>query len=290
MKRLTITLVAAAAAVHAFAQEAMFPTPDAKTLGMGGVAMTTLSGSHALYGNSATAAFSLMPSQISSSYYGQDESDYYAVSGYWRFDTFNLAQIGWRQCLRERGNNDMAVDLGYSRRIGDRWAVGVVARYMHLKRPGDVTADALAADLNAAWMAPVEIGSFSTVRAGAKIANLGGWFGGGDRSLPMSFTDGAALDTFLTDAHEITVGADLGYRFSPGAMRGFMLSAGAEYNLMQLVQLRAGYHYGELRGDDPSYASVGAGFRFLHLRLDFAYLFTAKHTPDIYSISFGFDF
>lgn len=184
----------------------------------------------------------------------------------------------------------MAVDLGYSRRIDDRWAVGVVARYMHLKRPGDVTADALAADLNAAWMAPVEIGSFSTVRAGAKIANLGGWFGGGDRSLPMSFTAGAALDTFLTDAHEITVGADLGYRFSPGAMRGFMLSAGAEYNLMQLVQLRAGYHYGELRGDDPSYASVGAGFRFLHLRLDFAYLFTAKHTPDIYSISFGFDF
>ena len=106
----------------------------------------------------------------------------------------------------------------------------------------------------------------------------------------MSFTAGAALDTFLTDAHEITVGADLGYRFSPGAMRGFMLSAGAEYNLMQLVQLRAGYHYGELRGDDPSYASVGAGFRFLPLRLDFAYLFTAKHTPDIYSISFGFDF
>ena len=101
---------------------------------------------------------------------------------------------------------------------------------------------------------------------------------------------GRSGDTVLTDAHEITVGADLGYRFSPGAMRGFMLSAGAEYNLMQLVQLRAGYHYGELRGDDPSYASVGAGFRFLHLRLDFAYLFTAKHTPDIYSISFGFDF
>ena len=78
--------------------------------------------------------------------------------------------------------------------------------------------------------------------------------------------------------------------FSPSAVRGFQMSLGVEYNLMQLVQLRAGYHYGELRGDAPSYASVGAGFRFLHLRLDFAYLFTAKHTPDIYSISFGFDF
>ena len=40
-------------------------------------------------------------------------------------------------------------------------------------------------------------------------------------TLPMDFTVGAALDTFLTDAHEITVGTDLGYYFSPSAVRGF---------------------------------------------------------------------
>ena len=55
------------------------------------------------------------------------------MTGFCRFDNVNLAQIGWRQYLRERGNNDMAVDLGYSRRLGDRWAVGIVGRYMHLK-------------------------------------------------------------------------------------------------------------------------------------------------------------
>ncbi|MFR8225338.1 MAG: hypothetical protein ACLU9X_13560 [Alistipes shahii] len=54
----------------------------------------------------------------------------------------------------------------------------------------------------------------------------------------MDFTVGAALDTFLTDAHEITVGTDLGYYFSPSAVRGFQMSLGVEYNLMQLVQLR----------------------------------------------------
>lgn len=120
MKRLTTTLALLAAALYATAQEATLPTPDAKALGMGGVAMTTLSGSHAIYNNSATAIFSQMPSQVSSSYYGQGEFDYYAVTGFCRFDNVNLAQIGWRQYLRERGNNDMAVDLGYSR----AWATG----------------------------------------------------------------------------------------------------------------------------------------------------------------------
>ena len=292
MKRLITTLTLLAATLCAAAQEATLPPPDAKTLGMGGVAMTTLSGSHAIYNNSATAIFSQMPSQISSSYYGQGQFDYYAVTGFCRFDNVNLAQIGWRQYLRERGNNDMAVDLGYSRRIGGNWAVGVVARYMHLKRPDD-TADALAVDLSAAWSMPLEnVGSYSTLRVGGKLGNLGGYLGKTDYTLPMDLTAGVALDTFLSDVHEITVGAELGYYFSPSKVRGFQMSVGAEYNLMQLIQLRAGYHYGERRDYYPSYGSVGAGVRFLHLRLDFAYLIAKKQTllHNTYSISFGLDF
>ena len=113
MKRL-VTLLAALAALQTYAQriEATLPSPDAKSLGMGGVMMTTLSGSHAIYNNSATAIFSHTPSQVSSSYYGQRSFDYYAVSGFCRFDNINLVQAGWRQFLREHGNNDMAVDLG----------------------------------------------------------------------------------------------------------------------------------------------------------------------------------
>lgn len=272
------------------AQVAALPSPDAKSLGMGGLSMTTLSGSHAIYDNPAMTAFSSMPAQIASSYCGAGQADYYAVTGYWRFDNFNLTQIGWRQFLRERGNNDMAVDLGYSRRIGDRWAVGAVTRYTHLKRP-EGSSDALAADLSVGWMLPVRLGDFSSVRAGAKLSNLGGYFKKQDYSLPMSFAVGAALDTYLSDAHEITVGADFGYCFSPSDARGCQVAVGAEYNLMQLVQFRAGYHYGE-RQVAPSYASVGAGLRILHLRLDFAYLFAGKETflHNTYSISFGFDF
>ena len=129
---------------------------------------------------------------------------------------------------------------------------------MHLKRP-DISADALAVDLSAAWQRPLEnVGSYSTLRAGAKLGNLGGYLRDTEYTLPMDFTVGAALDTFLTDAHEITVGTDLGYYFSPSAVRGFQMSLGAEYNL----------------------------------RLDFAYLFAKKHSllRNTYSISFGLEF
>lgn len=292
MKRLTTILLLWAGLASAAAQQATLPTPDARVLGMGGVAMTAASGSHAIYNNPAMSVFSLLPSQISSSYYGQGDFDYYAVSGYCRFDNTNLVQAGWRQYLREKGNNDMAVDLGYTRRIGDRWSVGIVGRYMHLKRPA-ATADALAADLSAAYQLPLEhVGSYSMLRAGVKLGNLGGYFSKADHTLPMDLTAGVALDTFLSDAHEVTVGTDMGYCFTPSAARGFLMSVGAEYNLMQLFQLRAGYHYGERKTYSPSYGSVGAGVRFLHLRLDFAYLFAAKSSPlhHTYSISFGLDF
>ncbi|WP_418991448.1 PorV/PorQ family protein [Alistipes sp.] len=292
MKRFALLLFASVCAHTAHSQEATLPTPDAKTISMGGVAMTTLSGSHAIYNNASMAIFSRTPAQISSSYYGQDDFDYYAVSGFCRFDNINLAQIGWRQYLRERGNNDMAVDLGYARRIGNRWAVGIVGRYTHLKRP-DESSNALAVDLSASWSMPLEkLGSFSTLRAGARLSNLGGYLNKSDYTLPMDLMAGVALDTFLSDAHEITVGTDLGYYFTPGEVRGFQLSVGAEYNLMQLFQLRAGYHYGQRKAYYPSYASLGAGVRILHLRLDFAYLFASRNSwmHNTYSISFGFDF
>lgn len=290
MKKLII-LLAALAILGAQAQEPLLPSPDAKSLAMGGVTMTTLSDSHSIYNNPAMPVFSTFPAQLSSSYYGQGDFNYYAVTGYMRFDNFNLAQIGWRQFLRERGNNDMALDLGYSRRIGERWAVGLVGRYSHYKRP-DKTFDALAVDLSAAYVLPLEgLGSYSTLRAGVKAANLGGYLSH-DYRLPMSFTAGVALDSFLTDVHEVTVGTDIGYYYTPSAVRGVQVAVGAEYNLMQLFQFRAGYHYGEDRIYYPSYASIGAGVRFLHLRLDVAYLFAKKTTPlhNTYSLSFGFDF
>ncbi len=292
MKHFALILLALFAAAPASAQQTLLASPDAKCLAMGGAVMALPAGSHAIYGNSSMAVFSRHPVQISASYCGQKEFGHYAVTGHWRFDNANLVQAGWRQFMRRSGGDDMVLDAGYSRRIGERWAVGVVGRYLRLKNTMG-SDDALAADLSASWVLPLErVGSYSTLRAGARLGNLGGFFSGSEGVLPTDLAAGAALDTFLTDAHEITVAADLGYLFTPRRVRGFRCAAGIEYNLMQLVQLRTGYHFG--RKDDffPSFASVGAGVRILHLRLDFAYLFAAKDTPlrNVYSLSCGLDF
>ena len=295
MKRLTITLSALFFAIGLSAQtyDLDFLNPDAKVLGMGGISMTSLSGSHAIYNNAAMAIFSQSPSQVSASYYGQGIYDAYAVSGSCRFDNNNLAQIGWRQLFYDNSQGeDLVLDLGYSRRINDHWAIGIVGRYQHFSQTNMPTANALALDLHVAYTLPLEnVGKYSTLRAGARLSNLGGCFGDNNRTLPIRIVGGVALDTFLTDSHEIIIATDLGYCFTPSQPRGFQLSIGAEYNLVQLIQLRAGYHYGE-SSFTPCYTSLGAGVRILHLRLDFAYLFASSNSilRNTYSFSFGIDF
>lgn len=292
MKRISALVLSILLGGTLYAQEAVLPLSDAKAMAMGGLSTTLLAGSHTVYTNAASAAFAAAPAQLSSTYLTREGDDFYAVSGYWRFGQLHAAQLGWRQYLRGGDNSDMALDLGYSLRINERWAIGLVGRYLHLQRP-ETDFDALSVDLSMLYALPLEnLGNYSTLRVGGKLGNLGGYFNRSGELLPMNATAGVALDTYISDAHEITVGTDLGYCFTPGRFRGFELAAGAEYNLMQLFQLRAGYHYGENRYFSPSYASVGAGVRFMHLRLDFAYLFAASDSPvsDTYCISFGLDF
>ena len=292
MKRLFTLLAALGVLFVAEAQEYSLPAIDARTLAMGGVEMTSVAGAHTLYNNAAMTAFSPFPARISTSYYGQADFDYYGVSGYLRWGGNQLVQAGWRQYLREKGNNDSAFDLGYTQRLGENWAVGLVGRYMRLKRYEE-SAEALAVDLSVAWQHGVEtIGEYSWLRMGAKLTNLGGFLGNTEYDLPMNLKTGVALETFLSDAHQVTVGLDLGYCFTPSAVRGFEAALGAEYTLMQLIRLRAGYHLGESRFYNPSFGSLGAGISLLHMRVDFAYLLAEKDTllRNTYSISFGLDF
>lgn len=292
MKKLITIAAAALFAGSVQAQEIALPVIDAQALGMGGVTMTSVTGAHTLYNNAAATAFSLYPARLSASYYGQAEFDYYGISGYWRVGRVNTIQGGWRQYLREKGNHDAALDLGYTHRIGEEWAVGIVGRYMQLKRYEE-RAEALAVDVSAAWQHPIEgLGEYALLRVGAKLTNLGAFLDDTPRDLPMQMKGGVALETLFSDAHQLTVGADLGYSFTPSAVRGFEAAVGAEYTLMQLIRLRAGYHVGERKAYYPSFGSLGAGISLLHLRVDFAYLLAEKGSflRNTYSISFGLDF
>ncbi|MBQ2393653.1 MAG: hypothetical protein II303_05705 [Alistipes sp.] len=117
MKRCFTIAAALLISLSATAQSLTLPTIDAASLAMGNVTMATIHDGHSLYNNAAMTAFALHPMRLSSSYYGQADFDYYAVSGYWRFDMNNTLQVGWRQYLREKGNRDSALDVGYTRRL-----------------------------------------------------------------------------------------------------------------------------------------------------------------------------
>lgn len=265
--------------------------PDAKSMAMGGVTMTTLSASHTLFNNASLVLFSPSPFQLSSSYSGQNDGHYYAVSGYYHFGR-SAVEAGWRRYNYGTGR-DMALDAAYSRRIGRFMALGITGRYLHYRSSMGHRADALAVDLSASARLPLErLSENSALVFGAKLANMGGYLKGTDGALPVNLTVGAALDWWLRDSHRLNFALDCGYYFNPAFVRGATVAVGAEYTFMQLLMFRCGYHFSERQTVCPDYTSVGVGLRFMHLRLDVAYLFAGKDTPlrNGYSLSFGLDF
>ncbi len=264
-------------------------SPDAKAMAMGGVQMSTISTSHTIFNNPSTIVFARLPYQLSASYVHMNDLNQFVISGHLIFARNNAFQVGWRNYNNHSDGKSQALDLNYTRKITDRWSMGLTGRYYHRKY-FSVKKEAVAVDLSTTYVLPLSFGVQSNLRSGAKVGNLGGWIGEGG-ALPVHFAFGTALDTHFTDAHQLTFGIDFAYYARKNYIRGGQLSFGAEYNLMQLIQLRAGYHVGSNSRYNPNYSSLGCGVRFLHLRLDFAYLIANKQTPlhNTYSLSFGFD-
>lgn len=297
--------------------DAAILNPDAISLSMGGVVTTNRSGAHTIFNNASLAPFSRAPFQLAVTYYGQDGGDYYAASGYYRFANRNALEIGWRMYVPDEewcrpdilggdsrnipsyygcGRN-MTFDVGYAQMVGERLSLGITGRYLYYAKEGNsASANALALDLSASYRLPLDrLSDNSSLLFGAKLANLGAFLDRGQlptSRLPINLRVGAALDWWLRDSHKMTFAADYGYYFTPDVVRGSECSVGVEYEFMQLLQLRGGYHFGDGNFYYPDYASVGAGLRFMHIRLDLTYVFAGKNTllHNAYSIGFGLDF
>ena len=78
---------------------------------------------------------------------------------------------------------------------------------------------------------------------------------------------------------------DIDYYFD-GALA---TALGAGYTFNDMVSLKAGYRAG---GDSvlPSFASVGAGVKFMGLKLDVAYLIGTENMNNTLAIGLGFSF
>ena len=261
---------------------------NCSTMAMGGASTGYVSSSHMLFSNASLVSFSSHAFQISTSFYGLDDGSYNSVSGYARLGGGAL-QAGWRR-LSLSGTKENCYDLAYSRRIGGVFSISTGAKYIHTEYSTDDTSSALAFDLGAAARLPLWTNG-TNITIGATLKNLG-WYLKGDGDLPLNLNFGAALRVPFKERHAVTLAADYGYLFNPESCRGSQISFGAEYSYLDMLFLRGGYHIGDDKKYIPSYASVGAGIKFLFFNVEFAYVFTDEDTylKDPYMINVGLNF
>lgn len=263
-------------------------TPEARSMALGGASMTTISSSNTIFNNPSLVSFADAPFQAAASYSSGDSRQYYSLSAYYQFLTGGSIQAGWRSC-HYADNDEMSFELGYARPIARIFSIAITGRYIHSDSALDEKSNALAADLSASCRIPL---GGSALLVGARLNNLGAYLSGKEEGvLPIQLTAGVGFDLVINDSHRLFFTGDTGYCFNPAHFKGVEAAVGVEYELMQLLQFRAGYHYGESNTVYPNYASVGAGIHFLFFRVDFSYLIaTSSNMKNAYSLNVGLNF
>lgn len=286
-------------AVTTRAQEMANINPDAATAGMANVSTAVSSTSFSVYGNAAAALFDFERFAASFSYMPQKSSgateNYYAVGGYYSFNEKNTLEAGVRiHNMPDTGgyrSSEYSADVAYAYLVHKYAGVSLTAHYIRGSYGNNVNYNALSFDFATYVQLPLDkMLDGAWVAIGAKIADVGFAFNGNENKLPSRANAGAALYAPIGDSHSLMGSIDLGYRFASSGYNSFGMSIGAEYTLMQLLSLRAGYHIADKKGID--YGTIGAGLSFMMLRIDFSYLFASAKTPqgDIYSIGVGISF
>lgn len=140
---------------------------------------------------------------------------------------------------------------------------------------------ALAADVFA-------MAKFGGLKVTAGVANVGTTVkdaAGNEFCIPGSIAVGAGYSKVFGEKNGVDVLVDADYYFS-----GWMaVAAGAAYTYDDLVSVRVGYRYGG-ESPVPSYASVGAGVKFLGIKLDAAYLISSSPIGNTLAVSLGYTF
>lgn len=131
---------------------------------------------------------------------------------------------------------------------------------------------------------------FGGFKAAAGVSDLGSGItsaSGAKFSLPAAASLGLGYDAVLGEKSLVDVQLDADYYFSGT----FAAGAGASYTYDDFISVRAGYRYG---GESviPSFLSLGAGVRFMGIRLDLAYLVASGDSPlsNTLSLSVGYNF
>lgn len=301
-------MLACAGAASAQNVDILTINPDARTMAMGDASTAASADAFAAETNSAAALFDYNPFQAGFTYSPVNTlvkgHDRYALAGYYTIrnrhavtfgvNLYNQPKLGavsgdrtffpndengnYRSFDSDKCSFDVSATVGYGYRIFDWLGASVNVRYLHSvvigKAYDGLSFDvalysrfALDAMMDGAW-----------ISAALRLSNAGLVFGDNTPDMPMTMRGGVALNLPFTDAHALQIAVDGGYRISPVTTAAGMASLGAEYTLMQLLSVRAGYHWSS-QNPSERYGSVGLGVRFMHISIDGMYLISGKDSP-----------
>lgn len=298
---------------------------DARATGMGNVGIATAPDASSNYWNLAKTPFADKQSEVALNYspwMPQVTSGMYllGLSGYYRLDSdqavtasvryFNLGNFQLKDVndnvLESTNPYEMSADLGYARKLSDKWSVGVALRFIQSKLATGTYVGttykagvAVAGDVSVFYNGKnVEGQGFS---AGLALSNLGSKISyTNDPSqkdfLPANLGLGLAYTLAPDEDNALTFAADINKLLVPAAPRnasdsagyyndgvlqslgkGFGNSAwqygvGAEYTYHRQFSLRVGY-YGESDSEGGQKGlTAGIGLVFHPVTLNVSYL------------------
>ena len=296
MKKTVISFLFALSALVASAQSApaLLIGADPVAYGRGGASVAAAAGAYAVDNNAAAMSLSENKFDIAATYgmWSPKAADNTLVGlgAFFRINDKIAVGLSGRM-LRDKPYdvatpsgqvtgqftpNDIVAGLGVSYAVTDNISLGLTGRMLYSTIGEDLSGTAFAGDLTAMYAKDAFSAALGVCNLGSALS-----YGGESYALPMFAKAGAAYSV-----SGFTASAEVDYLFSGALMAG----VGAEYCIVDIVSLRAGFHYGDAAKAIPTYASVGLGVKFAGVHLDAAYLLASKSLGNTLAISLGYAF
>lgn len=300
-------------------------SPDARSGGMGDAGIALSPDANSVFYNLAKIPFATGKAGIGATYtpwLKEIADDVYlaTLAGYYKLDenqalsaSLRYFSMGDLALVDYNGNKlqtsnprEMAIDVGYSRKLSDKFGMAAALRYIHSNlstgnmngvsyKAGNTVAGDLSVfynglnDKSAGWT------------AGLSLSNLGGKIGYTDNSdekdfLPANLGIGTAYTEAFDDNNKMTFAVDInkllvpelpdneegmkeyhdqgvvGSWFDSFGNKAWQFGFGMEYTYNDMLHLRLGYNSKTYESGNWQNVTVGAGIRFSFATVNFSYL------------------
>ncbi|MDR1198781.1 MAG: type IX secretion system outer membrane channel protein PorV [Prevotellaceae bacterium] len=269
--------------------------PDARASGMGDVGAATSADANSQHWNVAKYIFAESNSGISLSYtpwmrhYVNDINLGY-LSGYYKFDENQSVSASLRflssgnvyvrndfeQLQLSNNANELAFDLGYSRRLSDKFSAGIELRYIRTVKGAEqgaaLFASGFAGDIALYYQSPmVMLNNPTTLAFGLNISNIGTKIrnsNNGSYFLPTNLRLGGSIAMNIKTHHQLTVAADINKLMVPSptvSEDGTTVNSNADKSMLGGLFSSFGDADGGLR-EELKEIAAGIGIEYKYLK------------------------